>query len=149
MKNNKITLHLGMTKAQLIGSYCRVTKNTKITVKCNDQIIEQVYSAILLGIHIDSNLTCDEPYNYICKKISQKIGILKYIGDYVKFDILKRVHSSIVLPNMDYVSIVWGRCPNVVNYGRMSKQNVTPVTSVHTYNINQQPEVLYTLVLLT
>ncbi len=52
VKNNKLTLHLGKTKAQLIGSYRRVTKNTKITVKFNDQIIEQVHSAKLLGIHI-------------------------------------------------------------------------------------------------
>ncbi len=43
MKNNKVTLHMGKTKAQLIGSYCRVTKNTKITVKYNNHIIEQVH----------------------------------------------------------------------------------------------------------
>ncbi len=31
------------------------------------------------------------------------------------------VHSSTVLPQMDDDSIVWGRCPNVVNKDRMSK----------------------------
>ncbi len=98
MKNNKLTLHLGKTKAQLIGSYRHVTKNTTITVKYNDQIIKQVHSAKLLSIHIDSNLTWEEHYNYICKKISQKIGVLKYIRDYAKFDILKMVHISIKLP---------------------------------------------------
>ncbi len=73
MKNNKLTIHLDKTKPQLIGSYRRATKNTKITVKCNDQLIEQVHSAKLLGIHIDSNHTWEEHYNCICKKISQKI----------------------------------------------------------------------------
>ncbi len=121
MKKNKLTLHLGKNKAQLIGSYRRVTKNAKITVKFKGQIIEQVHSAKLLGIHIDSNLTWEEHYNCICKKISQKIGVLKYARDYVKFDILKMVHSSIVLPHMDYASIVWGRCPNIVNNDRISK----------------------------
>ncbi len=33
MMTNKLTLHLGKTKAQLIRSYRRVTKNTKITLK--------------------------------------------------------------------------------------------------------------------
>ncbi len=66
MKNNKPTLDMGKTKAQLIISYCRVTKNTKITVKFNDKIIEQVHSAKLLGIHIYSNLKMEEHYNYIC-----------------------------------------------------------------------------------
>ncbi len=106
MKKNKLTLHLGKTKAQLIGSYRCVTKNTKITVTFNGQMIEQLHSAKLLGIHIDSNLTWEEHYNYICKNISQKIGVLKYVRDYVKFDIIKMVHSSIVLHHMDYASIV-------------------------------------------
>ncbi len=112
MKKNKLTLQLGKTKAQLIGSYHCVTKNTKITVQFIGQIIEQVHSSKLLGIYIDSNLTWEEQYNYICMKISQKIGVLKYVRDYVKFDILKMVHSSILLPHMDYASIVWGICLN-------------------------------------
>ncbi len=116
MDDEKLTLHQGKT-----GSYRRVNKNTWITVKVNGQIIEQVHSAKLLDIHINSNLTWKEHYNYICKKISQKIGVLKYVRDYVKFDILKMVHSSIVLPHMDYASVVWGRCPNMVNNDRISK----------------------------
>ncbi len=121
MRKNKLTLHLGKTKAQLIGLYGCVTKNTQITVKFNDQIIEQILSAKLWGIHIDSNLTWEEHYNYICKKISQKIGVLKYVRDYVKYDILQMVHNSIVLSHMYYESIVWGRCPNMVNNDRISK----------------------------
>ncbi len=31
------------------------------------------------------------------------------------------VHSSIVLPHMDYASIVWDICPNMVNNDRISK----------------------------
>ncbi len=121
MKKNKLTLHLGKTKALLIDSYRRVIKKTKIPVKFNGQIIEQVHSAKLLDIHIDSNLTWEEHYNNISKNISQKIEVLKYVRDYVKFDILKMVHSSIVLPHMDYASIVWGRCPNMVNNDTISK----------------------------
>ncbi len=34
---------------------------------------------------------------------------------------LKMVHTSIVLPHMDYASIVWGRCPNMVNNDRITK----------------------------
>ncbi len=36
------------------------------------KFLEQVGSAKLLGIHIDSNLTWQDQYNYICKKISQR-----------------------------------------------------------------------------
>ncbi len=102
MKLNKLTIHHRKTKVQLIGSYKRVTKNTNVTVKYENQILEQVSSAKLLVIHIDSNFTWQEQYNYICKKISQIIGVLKQIRDYVNIDILKMIHNSILLPHIDY-----------------------------------------------
>ncbi len=71
--------------------------------------------AKLLGIHIDSNLTWKDQYNYICKKISQKIGILKRIRDYVKIYILKMIDNSILLPHIHYGCVIWGRCPNPVS----------------------------------
>ncbi len=70
MKLNKLTVSLCKTKVQLIGLYKRVTKNTNVTVKYENQILEQVSSAKLLGIHIDSNHTWQDQYNYTCKKIS-------------------------------------------------------------------------------
>ncbi len=72
MKNNKLTLHLGKTKAQLICLYRHVTKKTKITVKYKDQIMEQVHSAKLLGTHIDSNLPWKEHYKYYVRKYHRK-----------------------------------------------------------------------------
>ncbi len=49
-----------------------VIKNTNVTVKYENQILEQVSSAKLLGIHIDSNLTWQDEYNYIYVKRSYK-----------------------------------------------------------------------------
>ncbi len=46
-------------------------------MKYENQILEPVSSAKLLGIHIDINLTWQDQYNYICKKISQKKWHLK------------------------------------------------------------------------
>ncbi len=121
MKINKLTLHLVKIKEKLIGSYCCFTQKTKIKVKYNDQTIVQVHLDQLLDVHIDSNLIWEEQYNYICKKRSQKIQVLKYIRDYLKFDILKMVYSSIILPHMDYAPVVWGKYHNIVNNGRISK----------------------------
>ncbi len=33
----------------------------------------------------------------------------------------KGVFNSIVLPHINYVSVVWGRCPNMINKDRISK----------------------------
>ncbi len=74
MKLNKLTVHLGQSKVQIIGLYKRVPKNTNVTVKYENQILEQVNSAKVLGIHIYSYLTWQNQYNYICKKISKQLA---------------------------------------------------------------------------
>ncbi len=57
MKLNKLSVHLGNTKVQLNNSYKKVTNNTNVTVKYENQILEQGSSVKLLGIDMDSNLT--------------------------------------------------------------------------------------------
>jgi hypothetical protein len=115
MKANKLTIHLGKTMVQLISTYKRVTKETKITIIYEGHTLKQVHSTKLLGIFIDSNLTWEDHYNYVCKKISQKIGLLKRIRDYMDTKTLKMLTNAIILPHMDYACAIWGRCPNVYN----------------------------------
>ena len=118
---NKLTLHIGKTKVQLIGSYRKVTKNTKCAIEYNGQVLEQVHSAKLLGIFIDSNMTWQGHYDYICKKMSQKIGVIKKLRNILDDSSLKLVFNTIVLPHMDFACAVWGRCPNVCNIDRICK----------------------------
>ena len=122
MSRNKLTLHVGKTKVQLIGTYIKVTKNTKIEVMYEGQQLEQVYTVKHLGVYIDSNLTWHDHYDAICKKISQKIGVMIRIRPYTDVEILKKVFNAIVLPHMEYACVVWGRCSNVQNnVGRICK----------------------------
>ncbi len=122
MKTNKLTLHLGKTKVQLIGSNKKVTTDTKIVIEHDGHILEQVYIVKQLGVYVDSNLTWQAHYDFICKKISQKVGVLKRIKSYVSMETLKMIYNAIVLPNMEYACIVWGRCPNIQNnVGRVCK----------------------------
>ncbi len=120
MKLYILAVHLGKIKVQLIGSYKRVIKNTNVTIKYENPISEHVSSAKLLGIHINSNCTWQDQYYYICKKIS-KNGVLKWIRDYVNIDIFKTIHNSILIPNIDYGCVIWGRCPTQVNVDRICK----------------------------
>lgn len=121
MVKNKLTLHIGKTKVQLIGSYKKVNKDTKITIVYNGSTLDQVYTTKLLGIHIDSNLTWHDHFDYICKKMSQKIGVIKRLRGILDDNILKLVFNTIVLPHMDFACTVWGRCSNVVNIDRITK----------------------------
>ena len=77
MASNELTLLVGKTEIQLIGTCEKVTRDTKFTVEYHGQALEQVHTANLLRVNIDSNLTWQDHYDYICKKMSQKIGVVK------------------------------------------------------------------------
>ncbi len=72
-------------------------------------------------IHSPHYLLWNDQYDYVCKKISQKIGVLKKIMPIVNDDILKTVYNSLVLPHMDGTCIVWGRCSNQNNINGVCK----------------------------
>ena len=57
MVMNKLTLRVGKTKSQLIGSSKKVKQDTKSNVYFAGKAIEQIYAAKLLGVNIDSNLS--------------------------------------------------------------------------------------------
>ena len=121
MKQNKLTLHIGKTKSQLIGSSKKVKQDTKMNVNFAGKTIEQVHVTKLLGVHIDSNLTWASQFESVCKMLSQRIGILYRIRGYIPKNVAIQVFNALVLPHMDFCSTVWGRPANKVFTDRITK----------------------------
>ena len=63
-------------------------------------------------MEIDRELTFQSHVDKLCKKLSQRIGILKKIRHCL--DIKHRVlfYNTIIRPVMDYVSVIWTNCAN-------------------------------------
>ena len=66
--------------------------------------------AISQSILIDENLNWKPQVENICKKVSQRIGILRRVKQYVSVRSLQIIYKSLVLPYFDYCSMVWGNC---------------------------------------
>ena len=64
----------------------------------------------LLGIILDSCLSWDKHIDYICKKVSPKIGILYRLSQFLSINVLKIVYNTIIQPDFDYCISVWGNC---------------------------------------
>jgi hypothetical protein len=121
MAKNKLTLHVGKTKSQLIGTTRKVTCNTKLQVQYNGKVVEQVSEAKVLGVRIDSNLSWAPQHDSVCKKVSQRIGILRRIRSLVSQDVAKKLYNSLVLPHLDFCCTVWGRPTNKVYTDNLTK----------------------------
>ncbi len=59
----------------------------------------QVSVAKYLGMYIDENQCWDHHIDTLVKKISPKIGILRYLRNIVPIDALKLMYNAIVLPH--------------------------------------------------
>lgn len=59
-----------------------------------------------MGIWIDRELKFSEHINYICKKISKKLGVLNRCGQYLTEQSKKTVFNTIILPHFHFASTV-------------------------------------------
>ena len=71
--------------------------------------IEQVTSHKLLGVIIDEELRFKEHLEKLCKKLSERIGLLKKIRSYLPIQERKLYYNALVKPTM-YGGLVWTYC---------------------------------------
>ena len=78
---NRMVLNTSKTKTLLVTGQ-RLEKKISIRalkIACNGSEIEQVTSQKLLGVTLDSHLNFNEHVNNLCKKVAQRIAVLKKI----------------------------------------------------------------------
>ena len=60
-----------------------VSGNVRATAKIDNNYIESEKEQVLLGITIDSNRTCKNHINSICKRASCKSNVLARVASYI------------------------------------------------------------------
>ena len=81
-----------------------------INVSVNGSQLENVQCAKLLGLEIDKELAFHSHVDKLCKKLSQRIGILKKIKHCLQIKHRVLFYNAIIRPVMDYVSVIWSNC---------------------------------------
>jgi len=108
---NKLTLNSSKTEFMLIGTLHKLsTKETSPSLSINNSLIKQVSITKSLGVTIDMNLSWNEHIDNLCKKIGSAIGALKCIRPFVPQKTLQFIYFSLIQPQFDYCSVVWGDC---------------------------------------
>ena len=85
--NNKLPLNCFKTNKILIdGPRLRKrlsNEDRKLEIELNGSILQQVQNVKLLGLELDEQLTFDVHIDFLCKKLSKRIGILNRIKTYL------------------------------------------------------------------
>ena len=64
----------------------------------------------MLGLKLEEKLTFEAYMEKLCKKMSQRIAVLKKIRHCLPLRRRKLYYNSIICPVVDYVSVLWTLC---------------------------------------
>ena len=88
----------------------------------NGSKIQQKNNVNILGVIYDHQLNFKQHIKSIDKKLRKKTGILKKVGGFLPVDSMKTLFHSIIMPNLNYCSEIWGSAANT---------NLMPLNLLH------------------
>jgi hypothetical protein len=96
MQKNKLTINLKKTLCMLIGTPQRLSKCRKLFLNVGDIFIENVKCAKLLGVYIDECLTWSNETEVLCRKLSQKLSLLRRLSNFMSKEALLKIYNSVL-----------------------------------------------------
>lgn len=86
----------------------KIINNLEIT--CNGSLLASVMNVKLLGLEIDEELTFSEHITTVCKKVAQRIGLLKKIMNCLPLKQTLLYYNALIRPVINYASVLWTNC---------------------------------------
>lgn len=106
--SNKLPLNQYKTKTLLVtGKRLQVPPQSLSVASSDGNKLEQVDSVRLLGIDIDSKLSFLDYVDRMCKKISQRIGVLNKIKSCLPITQRLLYYNAMIKPLFNYVDVAW------------------------------------------
>jgi hypothetical protein len=107
---NKLLLNVAKCKWTLFGSNSRLSQSDIPEISINNSPLEHVKTYKYLGLNLDCNLNWHEHIDRMCKKIKQRLGVLKRVRKYLDQDTTTLLFNAMILPIADYCDTVYGTC---------------------------------------
>lgn len=81
-------------------------QNSVNKIKLENKEIKLSHSVKYLGVIIDKNLNFKDNINYVCKKVSKKLGVLNRCSNYLSSSTKCKIYNAIVLPHFIYANTI-------------------------------------------
>ena len=83
---------------------------TNLTMNIQGSEIESSEKLNLLGVTIDSKLNFDHHISNVCKKASQRIGVLMKLKNLISTEAKLQLYRAAILPPLTYCHLTWRFC---------------------------------------
>ena len=90
--------------------YSQDNNSAPHAIHVNNEEIKAVDNIMLLGVTIDSKINFSDHISSICKKASQRIGVLMRLKNLIPTKAQLVLFKSAVLPYLTYCHLVWHFC---------------------------------------
>ena len=91
-----------------------------LSLTYNDIDIKMTTSDKILGVHVDENLSWNDHYQHVSKKVSSYLWLLSKIKTYLPQEHRLLYYNSYIKPQFDYCSIIWSNSSNF-NINKINK----------------------------
>ena len=105
-KANKLSLNISKTHYMIFP--WQLTKHENLSLKINNEIINQVNKVKFLGMIIDENLTWQEHINYCSNKMSSGLYAINSSKHLLTREHLKTLYYSLTHSYLNYGLLLWG-----------------------------------------
>ena len=137
VKANKLKLNVKKTQLLLLGRRKGVQRMEQAEIWMDGQVIQRSKEVKCLGVLLDDELKWKEQVLRVRKKGFAGLSRLRRLRDMLPPSTKKKLYNALVLPHLDYCSVVWQECSEglrqklerVQNYGMrliLSKPPRTP-----------------------
>ena len=83
---------------------------TNSTMSIQGSEIESTEKLNLLGVMIDSQLNFNHHINKVCKKASQRIGVLMRLKNLIPTEAILQLYKAAILPHLTFCQLIWHFC---------------------------------------
>ena len=94
----------------LLGTAPKLYHHSNLQLSINEEIIGNVDSHKLQGVHFDKKLTWNTHVDYICKLAASRLTLMQTLQIYLPLHARKLFYCSYISPLLDCCCTIWGSC---------------------------------------
>ena len=78
--------------------------------RCENTVIPNATEVEMLGVILDEKLKFDQHVSKVCRKVTQKIAVLRRMRNMLPFELRKAIYNSFITPHYNYCAETWHFC---------------------------------------
>ena len=107
---NGLMMNVAKTQLMIMCRRGKQMEAEKVKVHVGEVELPKQEAEKYLGVVVDRHLNWKQHIDRVRKKSLACLASIRWAGTYISWNTKKMLYSSLVLPHLDYCSVVWKSC---------------------------------------